>query len=293
MPRLPATELINQIEDQAVIIADGAMGTELMRRGALPSETLNCNRTHPDWVFAVHSEYIEAGARLLYSNTFAPPKTRDEYADVLAGWQILREVCRETKEKVWAALSLYPTTVCKHPDLMDEIFQSKNAPDLVVIETCCSLEEAKIAVREVRKRTAAYIFATATFSSNGRMVDGTSAGGWLSSCKSNRDMIRCGVNCDVSCFIDTNSCIIKPNAGMPDDSGTYADFPPKIWAEMLAASVRLSEWSVNTLGEDIWIGHIVGGCCGTTPEYIRVLADELEKIRREPKQDIFDFGRHW
>ena len=246
MPRLPATELINRIEDGEIVIADGAMGTELIRRGALPSETLNCNRTHPDWVKAIHHEYIEAGARLLYSNTFAPPKNRDEYADVLAGWQILCEECKDTKDKVWAALSLYPTTVCEHPELMDELLQAANAPDLVVIETCCSLAEAKIAIQEVRKRSAALIFATATASNRIQMEDGTSLNQWFVSCEANRELVGYGDNCD-SLWDYTSGKgqkprLIKPNAGMPDKDGLYSE-------------VSIEDWTV--LVKTLLVGHLL------------------------------------
>jgi 5-methyltetrahydrofolate--homocysteine methyltransferase len=282
MPRASITALINQIEDRAVVIADGAMGTELMRRGAEANETLNCNRTHPDWVRDIHRSYIEAGARLLYSNTFAPPKHRDEYADVLAGWQILRDVCRQSKEKLWMALSLYPTTARDHPELLDALFQMENAPDLVVLETCGSLMEVKTAVDAVRQRSSAYIFATATFSHNGRMRDGTSPGHWQASCRSSHDIFQSGMNCDVDWKSTPPPCLYKPSAGLPD----VPEAPIEEWVENIAVAL---EYGIRGESEGFeWFsfdGHIIGGCCGTTPEHILALTELGQSAQKQ--QEFF------
>lgn len=279
MPRLPASELMRRLAGGERFLADGAMGTELLTHDPLAEQSLSFNRSQPDLVQDIHRAYVEAGARFLLSNTFAPPRSIEQHEDFLAGWHLLTEVCADSPEELFPACSIYPETALRSPELMDSLFARDDAPDIVLIETCTSLSWAREAVHSIRERTDAVIFVTGYFHEL-RLPDKMSSRVWAQTWKTGQSVAGFGANCGYAnmdyltlarSMNETRQIgkrihkplIFKPSA---DQRNSDDECPPDVWADM---AFGLFDCGAS----------IVGGCCGTTPAHIAQLNARLHQTQ--------------
>ncbi len=282
-----------------VLLADGAMGTLLVSRGAAPEQAKSpLNLTDPESVREAHDDYRDAGARILTTNTWDANRVKlaaHEWADSLE--KINREGARLAREAaagelVFVAGSIGPLGALVKPygsltlAQVREIFEEQArilleaGVDLVLLETFGSLLEAAEAVRAVRGLSAEIpIVAEMTFLADGRTAFGESAAHALPTLQlAGADAV--GINCTLGpqetheIFSRLPSSItvplsVMPNAGYPTvahgrnvylSSPDYLREYARAFAEAGAA--------------------IVGGCCGTTPEHIRAMARELNGRER-------------
>ena len=271
------------------LILDGGMGTMLQARGLQPGEQPELwNLTHPDEIEAVQREYVRAGSRVLYTNTFGASALKLEKTGhtvrevVTAAVQVTR---RAADGKALVALDIGPLGALLEPmgqlpferayDLFAEIAEAgaRAGADLAVIETMTDLYEAKAALLAVKERTDLPVFVTMSFEENGRTFMGCTVQSMARTLEGlGADAI--GVNCSVGpdlmrpvlaelCRATRLPVIAKPNAGLPDPvDGSYG-----MGAEEFGAHVAaLAELGVT----------IFGGCCGTNPDYIRAVVRALE-----------------
>ena len=276
--------------EQDIIILDGAMGTVLQQRGLKPGgigELLNL--TDPELLKSVYQEYIEAGSQIIYANTFGANGLKlsgcgHSVEDVIyAAIRTAREAAAGTKTKV--ALDVGPLGQLLEPmgtltferayDLFREMMEAgANAgADLVVIETMTDLYEAKAALLAAKETTNLPVFVTMSFESSGRTFTGCTAASMARTLEGlGADAI--GLNCSLGpdlllpilkeiCANTSLPVIAKPNAGLPDPVDGHYDMDPESFA---AAVLPCLEAGVT----------IFGGCCGTSPEYIRVLKKALK-----------------
>ena len=270
-------------------LIDGAMGTELQKRGlktgALP-ELLNL--TDPDIVRAVHKDYVNAGADIITANTFGANARKLGSAQrirevIAAGIRLAREAGAGR-----VALDLGPTGAMLAPmgtmtfEEAYGLFKEQVAAgveagaDLVLIETMSDLLEAKAALLAVKENSDLPVYVTMTFDRDGRTFLGTSpaiAAVTLSALGADAVGINCSLGPEeiVPFALEMLEwapvpVVVQPNAGLPDATSGQTVYP--VGPEEFARSVgRMLDAGVT----------IAGGCCGTTPEHIRLLRAEMEK----------------
>ena len=278
------------------LLFDGAMGTMLQKAG-LPAGAApeKMNLTAPEAVERIHAAYVEAGADILTANTFGASRRKlgeDPTPYIAAGIS----AARRAAEMRLVALDVGPLGTLLEPfgDMrfteaygqFAEIAAAgeRAGADLVLIETMSDLLEAKAALLAVKERTSLPVFVTMTFGEDGRTflgVDPAAAAVTLSSLGAD----GIGLNCSmgprelrpVLGEILRNTCLpvmIQPNAGLPRlvDGETVYDVTPEEFAR----------WGRVFLDDG---AAILGGCCGTSPEYIRALRQVLNAaappVRRE------------
>ena len=274
------------------IIFDGGMGTELQKRGMKPGtipETLNL--TDPATVMAVHRDYVLAGADIITANTFGANRRKlgDGVREaVAAGIRIAKEAGAKR-----VALDIGPTGALLKPlgamsfDEAYELFREvviagfEAGADLALVETMSDLSEAKAAILAVKENSSLPVYATMTFSSDGRTFLGTDPK-TAAIALSALGVDAVGLNCSlgpkevkplVAEILKWAKCpvIVQPNAGLPviEDGKTVY----RVGAEEFAA----------LMGELADMGAaILGGCCGTTPEHISALKGVLAgKVPKE------------
>lgn len=281
-----------------ITILDGGMGTMLQSLGApmgkVPEEL---NITHPELLKQIHRSYIESGADILYANTFSANryKLRDSSYTVeelvSAGVRNAREAVeesvgegngdgRESTSRVQVALDIGPVGKLLEPngdlkfeeayEIFREMLEAGAAAgaDLVVFETMTDLLEMKAAVLAAKEHTGLPVYTTMSFEKNGRTFTGvTVAAAAITLTALGVDAL--GINCSLGpeeilpmaeemLRYTHLPVIVKPNAGLPNLMTQQYDVEPEEFArqmkQMLEKGVR-----------------IVGGCCGTTPEYIKKL----------------------
>ena len=276
------------------IFYDGAMGTMLYKNGLRSGDKPDLmNITAPDAVEAIHKMYIEAGSDIICTNTFGSNALNLEGTGhspteiITAAVGIARRACDAASSgkstKTLVALDIGPIGQLLEPygdidfDTAYAVFKEmavagENAgADLAAIETMSYLEEMRAALLAVSENTKLPIFATMTFEKSGRTFMGCTPEDFV---KMAEDLgaAAVGLNCslepmemvEIARHIANETrlpLIVKPNAGLPDgDMGEYHTGAKEFAAQM---------------AEFADIGaRIIGGCCGTTPEYIKELRKE-------------------
>ena len=272
-----------------ITLLDGGMGTQLQAAG-LPVGQLPelWNLTEPEKVTAVHRRYVEAGSRVLYTNTFGVNGLKAARFGhsvselVKAGVRCARAADRG--EGIRVALDIGPLGQILEPlgtlrfeeayELFREIvIAGRDAgADLIVIETMSDLYEVKAAVLAAKENSCLPVWTTMTFEASGRSFVGATVSA-MGLTLSSLGVDALGFNCslgpkellplvrELRQWTDL-PLILKPNAGLPDPAtGEYRLTPEDFAEELLPA-----------LQEGI---AYLGGCCGTTPDFIRVLRERL------------------
>jgi 5-methyltetrahydrofolate--homocysteine methyltransferase len=292
---------LDLLKGDGPVIFDGSMGTRLqslgLSAGACPEEfTLS----HPDTVARVHSEYVEAGAKVLTTNTFGANRKKlaaygleGQVAQIVA--RAVETARRAAADRAAVGLSLGPTGLFLEPVgplgfaealkiFAEPIDAAREAgADLVIIETMSDLLEVRAASVAARDAGLPFVI-TMTFEEDGRTVLGTPPGA-AAAVGSALGASMIGANCSlgpkellpVAQALLAESrvpVLIQPNAGLPRLEKGITVFPtgPEEFAaaaqEYLALGVRGA-----------------GGCCGTTAEHIRALSDAARsqgRTAREP-----------
>ena len=261
------------------------MGTVLQQKGIRPGDAAELlNLTDPDLIRSVHRGYLDAGSRVIYANTFGANRLKlarsgHSVAEVVAAGVCLARECAAGTHAL-VALDVGPLGALLSPlgtlpfeeayDLFAEVMTAGADADLIVIETMTDLYEVRVALLAAKERTALPVFVTMSFESGGRTFTGCTVEAMARTVEGlGADAV--GINCSLGpdellplirrLKQSTRLPVIaKPNAGLPDPvTGRYSIGP-----EAFAASVS----TLVSAGADI-----IGGCCGTTPDYIRLLRD--------------------
>ncbi|MCL2820144.1 MAG: homocysteine S-methyltransferase family protein [Oscillospiraceae bacterium] len=266
------------------IFYDGAMGTMLYKYGLKPGEKPDfMNITAPDAVAEVHKMYVEAGSDIICTNTFGTSTLAIEKADYTATEIATAAVGiakRASGGKAKISLDIGPTGQLLEPygDLEFEtaydafkemaIAGEKAGADFISIETMSDLEELKAAMTAVGENTKLPMLVTMTFEKNGVTFMGCTTDKFVETAEA-LGAAALGLNCSLEPMemLETAKkiaektklpLIVKPNAGLPDQKG----------GEYHTGALEFAKQMTEYAG----IGaKIIGGCCGTTPEYIREL----------------------
>lgn len=289
-------KILELLQNKKVLVSDGAWGTQLFSKGLKSGECPDIwNSEHPEQVAEIAKSYLNAGAELISTNTFGANKFKlDQYGLK----DKLEEICyngaKISKESITndqivmgsigptgKFLAMGDVTVDDFYDTFKSqaIALESGGADAVCIETFYDLDEAEQAIKAVKENTKLEIITTFTFDKTDygyRTLMG------ISPKQMTEKLIICGAdiigaNCgkgfadmieiireirDVSKMIPV---IVQPNAGLPEiinNELVYKETPEyirSIIAELIDAGA-----------------NIIGGCCGTTPEHIKVISQVVK-----------------
>lgn len=298
-----------------ILILDGAMGTMLQRKG-LQGNSESFNLTNPETIGEIHNEYIEAGADIITANSFSANSiSQYEYnlsekagqmAEAAA--RIARKAADEAPRKIWVAGSVGPTSksLSLAQNINDPIFRPysfdgmaeafevqirglvKGGVDLLLFETCfdaLNTKAALYAIGHIPEASDIPIMISASMSDrSGRTLTGQTMEAFYRSVQ-HCSPLSFGLNCSLGAeemipliaeVASFATCAVScyPNAGLPNEMGEYDETPSQ-----MAESVRKMALAGSV--------NIVGGCCGTTPEHIKAVAEAVKGIfpRAIPEPD--------
>jgi methionine synthase I (cobalamin-dependent) len=287
--------LVAQLVSQAPVIVDGAWGTQLQARGLPSGESPDAwNLTHPERVEEVPTAYLEAGSQVVLTNTFQASRpaldghglAEQVVAINRAGVEISRRAAG-TQAKVFATLGPSGKMLFMGQISEEELLQvfteqtqslAEAGADALVVETMSDLAEAKVALAAA-KATGLPVVACAVFDSgknNDRTMMGatpeqvaeelTAAGADVVGTNCGQGPATCVDICRRMRAVTDLPLWIKPNAGLPEmeDGQIVYRTTPAEFAESAAAIVEAG-------------ASFVGGCCGTSPDFIRALKDRLHR----------------
>ena len=277
------------------LFCDGGMGTILQKKGLkggeLP-ETWNLKR--PDDIIDLHLAYLNAGVNIFNTNTFGANGLK--YGDELE--EIVRSAVRLAKEAraragreddAYVALDIGPTGKLLEPlgdlpyeraiEIFSEVVRigSDEGADLVLIETMSDAYEAKAAVLAAKENCDLPIFVTTIFDQKGKLLTGGTVDSTVAMLEGLR-VDALGINCGLGpkqmlpiakrlTEVASVPIIVNPNAGLPrsENGQTVYDVKPAEFSELMEEIAKLGV-------------HVVGGCCGTTPEHIKMTIDKVRRI---------------
>jgi 5-methyltetrahydrofolate--homocysteine methyltransferase len=290
--------ITKKIQTSGVLVSDGAWGTFLHQKGlgeGVCPESWNIDR--PEEVFDIAMSYVNAGAGMIETNSFGGNKFKlDHYGlgdKVYELNKAAAEISRKAAGKeIYVLGSVGPTGVIlmmgeTSPEEVYNTFKeqsmalSDGGADAIIIETMSDIEEAVLAIRAAKENTDKEVICTMTFSKTQqdeyRTMMGTSPGECVNELiKAGADII--GANCGngTAGMIEIVREIRKINKDIPVLIHANAGIPH--YHEGKTVFPESPEDMASQIDELIKAGaNIVGGCCGTSPEHIRRIADVVNR----------------
>ena len=307
--RLERTNALKDALSERILVLDGAVGTELQNAhltardfGGASLEGCNENLvlTRPDVVSRIHARYCEAGADIIETNTFgamdivlAEYGLEDQVARInLAAGRLAREAAEahaRPGRPVFVAGAMGPSTksICvtggiTHRELVasyrEQALALAENSDLLLLETCqdtLNVKAALIGVEQALREfgTRLPVVVSGTIEPMGTMLAGQAAEALVVSLE-HAELLGIGLNCATGPEYMTDHLrtihetavprvVCYPNAGLPDEDGMYGETPDSLAAVL------------ERFARNGWL-NMVGGCCGTTPEHIRAIAQMAE-----------------
>ena len=279
---------------------DGAMGTRLQAAGLKPGELPEAwNITHGDVVAEIHASYVRAGANILKSNTFGANALKMQGSGysveevVLAAFENARKafasVPEMPAEKKFTALDLGPTGKLLAPygdlqfeeavALYAEIVRAgvKAKADLVLVETMSDTYEAKAAILAAKENSDLPVFVTFTFDKDGKLLNGADVETAVLMAEGlGVDAVgfNCGLGPDLVAKLMPRArrvtelpLIANPNAGLPTEQNGKTVFT--------TGPEEFADYMMDVYREG---ASVLGGCCGTDPHYIRLVAERTKDL---------------
>ncbi|MGI9034735.1 MAG: bifunctional homocysteine S-methyltransferase/methylenetetrahydrofolate reductase [Pyrinomonadaceae bacterium] len=283
------------LESDSVFVFDGAVGTRFYDKGVYINRSYDeLNLTSPDLVREVHAEYVKAGADIIETNTFGATRHRlrqygleNKLREInLAGAQLARAAAGE---KAFVAGAVGPLDLRIEPygptsfDEAKEMFSEQisalleGGVDLFVLETFSDLSEIEQAIRAVRELSDLPVFAQVTITTEGNTIFGASPEVFtLKLDELGADVI--GLNCGVGPThilsalkkmraVTRKKLSAQPNAGLPRDvqGRQFYMCSPEYMSKFAKRFIKAG-------------ASFIGGCCGTTPKHIRLIADSVRAV---------------
>ncbi|HIV17192.1 MAG TPA: homocysteine S-methyltransferase family protein [Candidatus Alectryocaccobium stercorigallinarum] len=294
--------LITEYIKNNITYLDGGMGTFLQSAGLKPGELPErWNLSHPDIITALHKMYFDAGSNIVLTNTFGANSLKfgdDELTDIVSvAVGNVRSAAAQTKtsapQEKFIALDVGPLGRLLKPlgDLDFEeavrIFSktisigAKCGADLIFIETMNDSYETKAALLAAKETCDLPVFVSNAYGEDGKLMTGASPAAMVAMLEGmGADAI--GVNCSLGPkqlggIIDeylkyaSVPVLVKPNAGLPriSDGKTVYDVLPEEFSDDIADFIKRGV-------------HIAGGCCGTTPKFIRAVVQKCSELKAVP-----------
>lgn len=293
LQRMKAMNVLEYLKDN-IVYMDGGMGTLLQAEGLQPGEyPERWNLEHPEVIIRLQKGYFDAGTNIINSNTFGANSLKFDGKELeeiikaaIANARAAAAASTGTQEK-FVALDIGPSGRLLKPygdfDFEEAVsvfaetvrLGAKYGADLVFIETMNDSYETKAALLAAKENCDLPVFVSNAYSEDGKLMTGASPAAMVAMLEGmGADAI--GVNCSlgpkalapiVEQYLEKASIpvVLKPNAGLPRevDGKTVFDVLPDEFsddvAELIAKGVR-----------------IAGGCCGTTPAYIKAVVEKTK-----------------
>lgn len=282
------------------VILDGGMGTILQEKGLLPGEHPELwNITHSDIITKIHRMYFDAGSNVINTNTFGANTLKfDEITlesiieKAIENANIARNESSGTQD-MFISLDIGPLGKLLKPfgdiDFEDavNVFKKtvqlgiKYGVDLITIETMNDSYETKAALLAVRESTDLPVIVTNAYGDDGKLMTGSTPEA-MSALLEGMGADAIGANCSLGPhqLMDTAKrllecssipVIMKPNAGLPriENGKTVFNVGPDEFSKAVAEMVKMGV-------------RVIGGCCGTTPEYIRMVKNKTAHLPALP-----------
>jgi 5-methyltetrahydrofolate--homocysteine methyltransferase len=286
--------------NEGIIIFDGAMGTMLQSRGLKIGELPEkLNIESPEIIVEIHKKYIEAGSKIITTNTFGANELKLKNSGYTVE-EIIHRAVKNAKEAidgkdVYIALDIGPIGELLEPMgtlgfedayniFKDQVIQGvKNGVDLILIETMTDLYEAKAAILAAKENSDLPVFCTMSFEKDKRTFTGCNIISMVMVLQGlGVDVL--GVNCslgpkeiepivDEILKISKIPVMVQANAGLPSivDGNTVYNISPEEFALYVR---RFGEKGVK----------VIGGCCGTTDKHIETLVSSLNNIVAQDRE---------
>ena len=292
----------NLLAEKEFIILDGASGTEFQKCGLKPGEhPERLNFSEPNLVVATHKAYLEAGADIILSNTFGASYNKLQATDlepetaIVKGIDLAKLAIAEyqaskgqKQRQLLVAFDCGPLGSLIEPngtlsyeqaylDFSRQIKLADNSgADLIMFETMSDLYELKIALLAAKENSDLPIICSMSFEEDGRTFSGTDVLSYVTLAQSlEADVI--GLNCSTGpqqllplieeiLQLSKVPVLLKPNAGLPDPRTGLYDLPREEFAETMRLAAKKGV-------------KFLGGCCGTSSEYIKALIDKLSGVK--------------
>ncbi|MBR4934775.1 MAG: homocysteine S-methyltransferase family protein, partial [Anaerotignum sp.] len=279
-----------------IVYMDGGMGTLLQAEGLQPGEhPERWNYEHPEVIIKLQKGYFDAGTNIINANTFGANILHFEEEELdliiksaIANAKAAAEASTGTQEK-YVALDMGPTGRLLKPygdfDFEEAVavfaktveLGVKHGADMIFIETMNDSYETKAALLAAKENSDLPVFVSNAYSEDGKLMTGASPAAMVAMLEGmGADAI--GVNCSlgpkalapiVEQYLEKASIpvVLKPNAGLPRDvdGKTVFDVLPDEFSDDVAELVKKGV-------------RIVGGCCGTTPDYIRAAYEKTKDL---------------
>ena len=283
-----------------IVYLDGGMGTLLQKSGLQPGELPErWNISHPEVIKEIHKSYYDSGSNIVNTNTFGANSLKfgtDELSEIIYHAVKNADEARKAssgKQEKFIALDVGPTGKLLKPlgdlDFEDAVkafaevisLGVKYGVDLITIETMNDSYETKAAVLAAKENSDLPIIVTNAYGENGRLMTGADPA-VMAAMLEGMGVDAIGANCSLGpkqlmgvmdellkyCSVPV---AFKPNAGLPKSDGKVTYY--EVDAEEFAQDIKLAV--ANGV-------RIVGGCCGTTPEYIKKVCELTRDMR--PKE---------
>lgn len=286
-----------------IVFLDGGMGTLLQEKGLLPGEKPEeWNLSHPEIITEIHKAYLDAGSNVICTNTFGANLLKFSEGSLISliqkAVENAKRACEASsfKEENFIALDVGPLGRLLKPfgdlDFEDavEIFKktiqigAESGVDLIFIETMNDSYETKAALLAAKEITDLPVLVSNAYGEDSKLMTGASPAAMVAMLEGmGADAI--GANCSLGprqlkkvaeelLKYASVPVILKPNAGLPKtvDGKTVFDIEKEDFAEEVFS---LMEKGIS----------VVGGCCGTTPEYISALKAKTKHLRKKPIEE--------
>lgn len=293
----------NDLCKEGFVLLDGATGSNLIKRGMpagiCPEEWI---LAHPKVLLQLQKEYVEAGSRVIYAPTFTCNRVKlEEYGLADRQEEIIHKLVAISKEAAgeralvagditMTGKQLRPMGNMGHEELIDiykeQIYHMVEAGvDLLVVETMLSLAECRCALIAAKEVCDLPVLVTLTFEEDGRTLFGSDAqtvAVVLESLGADAIGVNCGAGpatmvpvIEEMAKVCSIPLIAKPNAGLPkrgEDGSTVYDMDVKDFVAEMRLLVQAG-------------ASVLGGCCGTSPEYLAGLSKMIKECQRPKRQN--------
>jgi homocysteine S-methyltransferase len=288
-------DFIQAIADEHVYLFDGAMGTMLYSKGVFINKCYDeLNVRNAEIVLEVHKQYVKAGAEILETNTYGANRVKlggfgiaDELRDInLRGAELARAAAGDS---VYVAGAIGPLGIRIEPygptgiDEAREIFKEQvtalrdGGVDLFICETFSNITELEQAIAAIREVCTLPVIAQMTIGVDGRTVYGDAPRIFATRLdRAGADVV--GLNCSVGpdlmldaveeiAAVTARKISAQPNAGLPREVNGRQMY--------MASPDYMGKYAKRLIHKGV---KFLGGCCGTTPEHVKVMADAVRPL---------------
>jgi len=288
-------DFIQAIADEHVYLFDGAMGTMLYAKGVFINKCYDeLNLRSPEIVLEVHKQYVRAGAEILETNTYGANRVKLRTFGIEDELRTINESAveiarRAAGDSVYVAGAIGPLGIRIEPygptalDEAREFFREqaealRNAGvDLFVLETMSNITEVEQGMLAIRDICSLPIVAQMTIGNDGRTIYGDAPRTIAERLdRAGADVI--GLNCSVGpdvmldaieemSAVTARKLSCQPNAGLPREVAGRQMY--------MASPDYMAKYAKRLIHKGV---KFLGGCCGTTPEHIKMMADAVRPL---------------